>query len=109
MKQLTEKWYYTSPMTSEWTTTVTSSEKDGDTYIVTLAETAFYPKGGGQPCDNGTIAGIPVLEVFEKNAVIIKRKRRRKRTAGAGRFSFRRRDAEVSSFIARGHQKGERS
>ncbi|EZP76856.1 threonyl/alanyl tRNA synthetase SAD [Parageobacillus genomosp. 1] len=70
---MTEKWYYTSPTTSEWTTTVTSAEKDGDTYIVTLAETAFYPEGGGQPCDNGTIAGIPVLEVFEKNEEVYHR------------------------------------
>ncbi|KYD15843.1 alanyl-tRNA editing protein [Saccharococcus caldoxylosilyticus] len=70
---MTEKWYYTSPTTSEWTTTITSAKKDGDTYIITLSETAFYPEGGGQPCDNGVIAGIPVLEVFEKNEEVYHR------------------------------------
>ncbi|NUK31425.1 alanyl-tRNA editing protein [Parageobacillus sp. VR-IP] len=70
---MTEKWYYTSPTTSEWTTTITSAKKDGDTYIITLSETAFYPEGGGQPCDNGVIADIPVLEVFEKNEEVYHR------------------------------------
>lgn len=35
-----------------------------------LAETAFYPEGGGQPADVGTIEGITVTDVQKKDAVI---------------------------------------
>ncbi|NCB42551.1 MAG: hypothetical protein EOM59_08015 [Clostridia bacterium] len=35
------------------------------TIIVILKETIFYPEGGGQPCDLGTIEGKPVIDVFE--------------------------------------------
>ena len=73
---MTVKLYYTSPATSEWTTTITSARRDGDTYIVTLAETAFYPEGGGQPFDCGTIEGMSVLEVFEENEEVYHRLRR---------------------------------
>jgi alanyl-tRNA synthetase len=36
---------------------------------VVLAETAFYPQGGGQPADAGTIAGIVVKDVRKKDVV----------------------------------------
>ena len=35
-----------------------------------LAETAFYPEGGGQPYDTGVLGEANVLEVHEKNGVI---------------------------------------
>ncbi|WP_143424847.1 MULTISPECIES: hypothetical protein [Geobacillus] len=57
---MTEKWHDTAPGVAAWTTTATSGRQDDDTYVVTLAETAFYPKGGGQPSDTGMIAGLPV-------------------------------------------------
>lgn len=40
------------------------AERDGKT-IVTLDRTIFFPTGGGQTCDLGTIAGIPVVDVYE--------------------------------------------
>lgn len=40
------------------------AERDGKT-IVTLDRTIFFPTGGGQTCDFGTIAGIPVADVYE--------------------------------------------
>lgn len=31
--------------------------------FVVLADTLFYPEGGGQPCDLGTISGVPLVAV----------------------------------------------
>jgi alanyl-tRNA synthetase len=39
-------------------------------YLVTLSETAFYPGGGGQPSDRGTIDGIPVEDVYEQDGKV---------------------------------------
>jgi misacylated tRNA(Ala) deacylase len=36
---------------------------DAETRAVTLDRTVFYPTGGGQPHDTGTLAGLPVTEV----------------------------------------------
>jgi len=38
---------------------------------VRLEETIFYPEGGGQPADRGTIAGIPVLHVESRGSEIL--------------------------------------
>jgi misacylated tRNA(Ala) deacylase len=36
---------------------------DADNRRLTLDRTAFYPTGGGQPHDTGTLAGLPVVDV----------------------------------------------
>ena len=60
---MTTKLYYTAPHLMEWDTHITRTmERDGK-YLVMLEETAFYPHGGGQPCDTGTIQGVRVLDV----------------------------------------------
>jgi alanyl-tRNA synthetase len=41
-----------------------------DPFLLVLDETVFFPEGGGQPCDLGTIEKVPVANVFEKNGVI---------------------------------------
>lgn len=60
---MTHKIYYDSAYTREWHTTITGRVDKEDGVYVTLAETAFYPHGGGQPCDLGRIGGIAVLDV----------------------------------------------
>jgi alanyl-tRNA synthetase len=64
---MTEKLYYTSPKTTKWSTTITHIIERDNQILVTLQETAFYPEGGGQPCDVGTIDGMEVLHVFEED------------------------------------------
>ncbi len=41
-----------------------------DPILLVLDETVFFPTGGGQPCDLGTIDGVPLSEVFEKSGKI---------------------------------------
>ncbi|WNS45385.1 alanyl-tRNA editing protein [Paenibacillus sp. MMS20-IR301] len=60
---MTRKLYYESAYLQEWSTTISGSLEREDGIYVTLAETAFYPHGGGQPCDTGYIGQIPVLDV----------------------------------------------
>ena len=37
---------------------------------IVLDQTVFFPTGGGQSCDLGTINGIKVLDVFEKDDIL---------------------------------------
>jgi alanyl-tRNA synthetase len=61
--RVSEKLYHRDPYLFEFDATVVSStERDGSREVV-LDGTAFYPGGGGQPCDRGTLAGAPVVEV----------------------------------------------
>ncbi len=39
-------------------------------YLLILDETIFFPVGGGQPCDLGTIGGVPLSDVYEENGVV---------------------------------------
>ncbi len=36
-----------------------------------LDQTCFYPEGGGQPSDRGTLSGVPVLHVLEQEGEIL--------------------------------------
>src|SRR4051812_8323232 len=56
---MTELLYLRDAYLREFTATVT--EVDGQR--VALDRTAFYPTGGGQPHDTGTLAGVIVSEV----------------------------------------------
>ncbi|WNR42093.1 alanyl-tRNA editing protein [Paenibacillus roseipurpureus] len=60
---MTSKLYYQSAYLQEWHTSITQTIEREDGVYVLLEETAFYPHGGGQPCDQGNISGIPVLDV----------------------------------------------
>ncbi len=43
---------------------------DDDTLSVVLDATAFFPEGGGQASDTGTLAGYPIIDVQETDGVI---------------------------------------
>ena len=66
----TEKLYYADPFLTDFTATVLDCQAGKNGYTVTLDRTAFYPEGGGQPADHGTLDGAAVTDVHEKNGVI---------------------------------------
>lgn len=67
----TRKLYYEDCHLRQFSATVTCCEKDEKGWRVTLNTTAFYPEGGGQACDIGTLGGVHVLSVFEEGESII--------------------------------------
>ncbi len=54
----------------ELTTTILRLDSYKDYPALVLAETIFFPEGGGQPWDLGTIDSIPIIGVVEDNGVI---------------------------------------
>ena len=67
----TRKLYYEDCHLSAFAAQVMSCEETDKGYAVTLNATAFYPEGGGQACDLGTLSGVRVLDVREKGEQII--------------------------------------
>lgn len=69
---MTERIYDNDAYCREFTAEVTGCQpgKKG-TYQVTLNRTAFYPEGGGQPGDHGTLGGISVTDTREKGSEVI--------------------------------------
>lgn len=54
-----------------FTAHVLSVYEDKKMFAVVLDQTAFFPEEGGQTCDQGSLGGINVEHVAEKNGVII--------------------------------------
>lgn len=68
---LVDSLFYKDNYLNKFDTIVKELEKiDEDKYRVVLEETAFYPEGGGQPSDVGTMNGYYVYKVEEKNGKI---------------------------------------
>ena len=68
---MTKKLYDNDAYCKEFDATVVSCEKTDDGFSVILDQTAFFPEGGGQAADSGTINGIKVIDVQEKDDTII--------------------------------------
>ncbi len=60
---LTRRLYYDDPYLRRFNARVLQWEEVEDHPAVVLDQTAFYPGGGGQPPDLGSINGVPVLDV----------------------------------------------
>lgn len=67
----TEKLYYADPFLKTFTATVLDCQPGKNGFVVTLDRTAFYPEGGGQPADQGTLDGAAVTDVHEKSGVVL--------------------------------------
>ena len=65
------KLYYEDSHLTEFTATVTGCEPVKKGWEITLDATAFYPEGGGQPCDTGTLGNCKVLAVREAGEQVI--------------------------------------
>ena len=68
---MTEKLYYRDCHLAQFRASVTGCTPTEKGYQVTLDATAFYPEGGGQACDLGTLGGVRVLDVQERDGEIL--------------------------------------
>ena len=68
---MTEKLFYQDPFQREFSASILDCQKEKDHWLVTLDKTAFYPEGGGQPADHGTLGGVKVVDVREKNGEVL--------------------------------------
>lgn len=63
--------YYQDCHTRTFTAVVTGCVETEKGYAITLDQTAFYPEGGGQACDLGTLEDAKVLYVGEQGDKIV--------------------------------------
>ena len=67
----TRRLYYEDVYKKEFTATVVECREQKKGYAVILDESAFYPEGGGQPSDVGTLGDAKVTEVHEKDGELL--------------------------------------
>lgn len=67
----TRKLYYEDSHLDHFTAQVLSCEQDGQNYQVILDATAFYPEGGGQGADTGTLGGVRVQFTREEGETVV--------------------------------------
>ncbi len=63
--------YYTDSHLTAFEATVTGCAETKGGYAVTLSATAFYPEGGGQAYDTGTLGDAKVLSVREEAGAVV--------------------------------------
>ena len=81
------------------------TDVDAEGRRVALDRTAFYPTGGGQPHDTGTLAGVPVVDVRKEGDTVWHTPRRRRRrcrrsASGRGTVDWDRRHALMRTHTA---------
>lgn len=66
----TRKLYYENSHLKEFSAIVTGCTKTDNGWEISLDATAFYPEGGGEAPDLGTLDGVNVLDVQERDGII---------------------------------------
>ena len=66
----TVKLYYENAFLQDFTAVVESCGAVTGGFAVVLDRTAFYPEGGGQPADHGTLGDARVLDVHETDGIV---------------------------------------
>ena len=67
----TERLFDTDPYQKEFTAMVRSCTEEKGAWAVVLDRTAFYPEGGGQPGDRGTLGGVTVTDTRERDGDVV--------------------------------------
>ena len=67
----TVRLYYENAFMQDFTAAVESCQAVKNGFAVILDRTAFYPEGGGQPADRGTLDSVSVTDVQERDGVIV--------------------------------------
>ncbi len=67
---MTKKIFYEDAYRTQYRANIIKRIEDGKHYELICDATIFYPEGGGQPSDKGTINGVEVLDVQEKDGII---------------------------------------
>ena len=67
----TKQMYYQNPYQTELDCTVVSTEQSGNLLNTILDQTIFYPEGGGQPSDRGTLGASHVEYVRVSDGEIV--------------------------------------
>ena len=69
----TELLFYNDPYMTGFHARVKAVERANGEFEIVLDRTCFYPQGGGQPADTGSIDGIPVTDVKKKDGLVYHR------------------------------------
>lgn len=67
----TRRLYYEDVYIKIFPAQVKECRKGEKGYEILLDQSAFYPEGGGQPCDLGVLGDVPVKDVQEKDGELI--------------------------------------
>lgn len=70
-RAVTERLYLDDPDLLEFDTDVVAERTLGGRPAVVLARTAFFPEGGGQPADRGTLGAARVVDVQEVDGEVL--------------------------------------
>jgi alanyl-tRNA synthetase len=71
MAESTERLYFKDPYQIEFEARVIERTLHGGKPALVLDQTCFYPEGGGQPADGGTLNGRQVIAVLEEKDEIL--------------------------------------